>query len=437
MGAFLCKPPKTPRFNNTCGGRLSIGRGLLFPNSGADPTLTSKSVMLLNTYKRLPVSFARGQGCSLFDSSGQAYLDAVSGVAVCNLGHAHPAITETIAKQASRLMHVSNLVCIPEQEKLADELLGFAGLHSAFFSNSGSEANETAIKIARMWGTSHDQENPSVLCFSRAFHGRTLATIAAGGNPTHLKGFDPLPGGFVHCPALDLAAVEEVLDRNPSVVAVMIEPIQGEAGVVIHPHHFLRGLQDLARRRNLLFILDEVQTGAGRTGRYFNFLHDTHLKPDIVTSAKGLANGFPIGACLVSKPLSQVMNPGSHGCTFGGNPLACAVASKVVEILENDEIYANVADVGRYMLDNLTQEIGDHHRIKRVQGQGMMIGVEFVQPPPFDPALTVLTTDKILINVTSGKTIRLLPPLILDRSQADRIVGSVVRLVCNDALYAN
>ena len=391
--------------------------------------------MLLNTYKRLPLSFVRAQGCYLYDSDGKAYLDAVSGVAVCNLGHCHPAITETIQRQSARLVHVSNLVCIDEQERLAEQLLDFAGLSSVFFVNSGSEANETAVKIARRWAHERGISSGKILCFKHAFHGRTLAMIAAAANPAHTEGFAPLPAGFMHSHSREIADIEEILKSHPDIIAMMIEPIHGEGGVIVHPKDFLFQLQELAQRHQRLLIFDEVQTGAGRTGSYFHFQQDARLRPDIVTLAKGMASGIPVGACLVSKAVSEVMTPGSHGSTFGGNPLACAVASKVIEILESEGLYEHARTLGGSILGRLLDRIGEHERIVRIQGCGMMIGVELAEPPPFDPPLEFLNSHQMLVNLTAGKTIRLLPPLILDEEQADRLVDAVAQVVNNDALY--
>ena len=391
--------------------------------------------MLLNTYNPLPLSPVRAEGCYVYDSDGQGYLDAVSGVAVCNLGHCHPAITETILAQAKRLVHVSNLVRIEEQERLAAQLLDLSGLHSIFFGNSGSEANETAVKIARRWGQSQGIAEPKALCFPNAFHGRTLAMIAAAANPVHVQGFDPLPAGFVHSPNCDLGDIEALLASQPDIAAIMIEPIQGEGGVIVHPEGFLFGLQELAQRHRRLLILDEVQTGSGRTGSYFHFLQDERLRPDIVTLAKGMANGLPIGACLVSEPVSAVMTPGSHGSTFGGNPLACSVTSKVIEVLESEGLYQRSRQIGDSILARLRDALGSHPRVVRIQGCGMMIGVELAEAPAFDVPREFLSRHRMLVNLTATKSIRLLPPLVLSQDDAERLADAVIEIVSDDALF--
>ena len=391
--------------------------------------------MLLNTYNRLPIQFTHGQGCWLYDDKGQRYLDLISGVAVCNLGHAHPDITRTIVDQAGKLLHTSNLVRIPEQEALAERLQDLAKLHGAFFINSGSEANETAIKVARKWGVEHGREQPTILCFRRAFHGRTLAMLAATNNPAHISGFAPLPDGFAQSPLNDIQETERIIQANPNICALFIEPVMSEAGVLVHEESYLLQLQDLAQRNDCLFILDEVQTGAGRTGQYFSYREFPDLKPDIISLAKGMGNGMPIGACLVNQDLLQIMQPGSHGSTFGGNQLACRVALTLIDVLERDNLYQNTKEMGAYILDRLVQRIGDHPRIERIQGRGLMIAIELRAPAPFNIPLKALQSHQVLLNLTQEKIIRLLPPLIIDSSQADQAVEAVSALVEQDNLY--
>ncbi len=379
---------------------------------------------LMPNYKRQPLVFAMGEGAWLWDPQGNKYLDALSGVAVTALGHAHPKLTQAISHQAKRLMHTSNIFRIELQEQLAAKLCGLSGMQSVFFCNSGTEANEAAIKLARLYAYNRGVRNPEIVVMENAFHGRTLAALAATGNDKIKQGFDPLPTGFVRVPYGDLLAVHNL--RRKNIVAVLVEPVQGEAGVNVPPEGYLAGLRKLCSERGWLFMLDEIQTGMGRTGQWFGFQHENAL-PDVMTLAKGLGGGFPIGACLASGPAAQVFGPGTHGSTFGGNPLACRAALAVTEVIEQDQLCANAADMGTRILGKLRDGLQGQSGVVEVRGKGLMIGVELDRP--CGDLVGQALEKHVLLNVTADKNIRLLPPLILNRKEADQIADTVIELV--------
>ncbi|MCB1616818.1 MAG: aspartate aminotransferase family protein [Pseudomonadales bacterium] len=381
---------------------------------------------LMNTYGDRPLTFVRGEGCWLFDSDGKKYLDALGGIAVCGLGHANPEIAETIATQAKTLLHTSNLYNIPLQQKLADELTRISGMDQVFFANSGAEANEAAIKLARLYGHKKGVESPSIVVMEHAFHGRTLATLTATGNRKVQAGFEPLVKGFIRAPYNDVQAISRIAENSANVVAILVEPVQGEGGVHIPSANYLNELRAICDTKGWLLMLDEVQTGNGRTGRYFTYQHNDIL-PDVVTTAKGLGNGFPIGACLARGKADDVFAPGNHGSTYGGNPLACSVALKVLEIIERDHLANRARILGEIIRQGFEQQLRDCQMVGDIRGLGLMIGIELQKPCA---ALVQQAADKgLLINVTSGNTIRLLPPLTFSDQQADLLIETLVPLI--------
>jgi acetylornithine aminotransferase len=375
---------------------------------------------LMPTYKRLPVAFARGEGAWLWDTAGKQYLDAISGIAVAGLGHAHPELTKALAEQAGRLIHTSNLFEIPLQEELAARLCRLAGMDRAFFCNSGAEANEAALKLARRFGHEKGVEVPTVIVMEGAFHGRTLATLSATGNRKVQAGFEPLVSGFRRVPFNDLDAVEQVAEHASDVVAVLVEPIQGESGVIIPARGYLKGLREICDRRGWLLMLDEIQTGMCRTGRWFAFQHE-EVQPDVLTLAKGLGNGIPVGACLARGAAAGILVPGSHGSTFGGNPFACRAALTVVDILEREDYARQAADVGAYLFSELVRVVGPCPDVRAVRGVGLMIGVELNRPG--ETLARIALERGLIINVTAERVVRLLPPLLLTRTQASLLVA--------------
>ena len=381
---------------------------------------------LMATYRRLPVTFQRGEGPWLWDSAGKAYLDAVSGIAVCGLGHAHPAVREAICAQAGELVHTSNLYGIAQQELLAQDLTRLSGMERVFFANSGAEANEAAIKLARLYGHRRGVENPSLLVMENSFHGRTLATLTATGNRKIQQGFEPLVQGFLRVPYGDAEAIRAAGRESKDIVAVLVEPAQGEGGVNIPPADYLNEIRAICDEHGWLMMLDEIQTGMGRTGRMFACQHNG-LLPDVMTLAKGLGNGVPIGACLARGAAAEIFGPGSHGSTFGGNPLACRAARAVIAVLETDQLPQRAAVLGKRIRLRLSAELAACPGVVAVRGLGLIIGIELDRPC----AELVLQglEQGLLINVTADKVIRLLPPLILSDAEADRIAEGVARLV--------
>jgi acetylornithine aminotransferase len=378
------------------------------------------------TYKRLPVTFERGEGVWLWDQSGKRYLDALSGIAVCGLGHAHPGVGQAICEQAGSLLHTSNLYGIANQQALADVLTEQSGLERVFFANSGAEANEAAIKIARLYGHRRGVETPSIIVMDNSFHGRTLATLTATGNRKAQAGFEPLVKGFIRAPFGDIEALRKVAETVTDVVAVLVEPIQGEGGVNIPDDDYLRDIRTLCDQQQWLMMLDEIQTGMGRTGKLFAYQHSDIL-PDVMTLAKGLGNGVPIGACLARGDAAEVFGPGNHGSTFGGNPLACAAGLAVMQSLRQDALAQRAQTLGDKLLRDFSARLGQSAGVREIRGRGLMIGIEL------DRACAELAPQALqaglLINVTAERVVRLLPPLIMDDEQADLLVSSVCELI--------
>ena len=382
-------------------------------------TTSSSDQYLMPTYARQPVMFERGAGCWLEDQTGQRWLDAVAGIAVCNLGHCHPAVTQAICDQAATLVHTSNLYRIARQEALAEKLCRVSGMEKVFFANSGAEANEAAIKLARLHGHRRQIEVPHIIVMEGAFHGRTLATLTATANRKAQAGFEPLVQGFVRVPFNDLDAVRRVAASNRQIVAVLVEPVQGEGGIHVPGADYLQGLRALCDEHDWLLMLDEIQTGNGRTGRYFACQH-SGVVPDVLTTAKGLGNGFPIGACLTHGKGASLFGPGSHGSTYGGNPLGCAAACAVIDTL-CDGIIDQVPARGDYLRHALRQRFADLAMVTEVRGLGLMTGIQFDRDCG---ELVGLARDRgLLINVTAGSVVRLVPPLIISESEMDELVA--------------
>ena len=380
----------------------------------------------MSSYQNQPVAFAHGVGAWLTDVNGQRYLDALSGIAVCGLGHAHPAVTQAIAQQAGQLLHTSNLYHIPLQEKLADRLTALAGMDKVFFCNSGAEANEAAIKITRLYARKKNIREPAIIVADKGFHGRTLATLSATGNDKVREGFEPLVPGFVHVPYNRIDAITSALKASADIIAVMLEPIQGEGGVVVPDKGYLRAVRDVCDENGLLFILDEVQTGMCRTGRWFAYQHEG-MTPDIMTLAKALGNGVPIGACLARGVAAELIRPGKHGSTFGGNPLASRAALAVLDVLEQQQLDKRAAQLGKSMLDGFRAGLGNLKGVAEVRGLGMMFGIELDRD--CTGLVEMALSQHLLINVTSGNIVRILPPLIINDAEAAQIVDMVCRLI--------
>ncbi len=380
---------------------------------------------LQKTYNRLPVAFERGEGAWLWDTEGHRYLDALSGIAVCGLGHAHPKIAAAVADQAHTLIHTSNLYRIPLQEKLARRLSALSGMDQVFFCNSGAEANEAAIKLARLHGHRRGIERPRIIVMDGSFHGRTMATLTATGNARIQHGFEPLLEGFVRVPFGDSAAVAEYRN-DPEIAAILVEPITGEGGIRIPPEGYLRDLRALATENDWLLMLDEVQAGIGRTGHWFAFQHEAML-PDVLSLAKGLGNGVPIGASLVAGRAVDLFTPGSHGTTFGGNPLACRAALAVLDVMQAEALREEAERVGARLLRLFEERLGDRPEVVEIRGRGLMLGIELDRPA--GGLVRAALERGLLINVTAERVIRLLPPLIIDDAQATEIADTVSDIV--------
>jgi acetylornithine aminotransferase len=386
--------------------------------------LTMSHVM--NTYARLPVAFSHGNGCRVTDTEGRTYLDALSGIAVNTLGHNHPALVTAISAQAARLLHTSNLYRMPQQERLADKLAELSGMDEVFFCNSGCEANEAAIKLARFYGHQQGVDNPAIIVLEHSFHGRTLATLSATGSRKVQAGFEPLVAGFVRAPFNDLAAVHAIGEHNKNVVAVMIEVVQGEGGIHVADTDYLRGLRGLCDERGWLMICDEVQCGMGRTGTWFGFQR-AGIRPDVATLAKGLAGGVPIGACIAAGKAAWLFKPGNHGSTFGGNQLATAAALTILEVIEKENLLANAVAVGEVIRDGLQQALSDAPGVVGVRGLGLIIGIELDRPCG---ELTQRGLDAgLLINVTAERVVRLLPALNFSADEARELVERLSALI--------
>jgi acetylornithine/N-succinyldiaminopimelate aminotransferase len=380
---------------------------------------------LMQTYARLPVTFSHGEGVYLYDTEGRRYLDGISGIAVNGLGHAHPAVTAAIREQADKLVHTSNLYRIEAQEQLAVALTKAAGMDTCFFGNSGAEANEAAIKVARLHGHNRGIEKPAIVVLEGAFHGRTLATLSATGNRKIQAGFEPLVSGFIRAPRNDAEALRQIAANNPDVVAILVEPIQGEGGVNPLDKDYLQAARQICDEQDWLLMLDEVQTGNGRTGTYFAY-QAMGFTPDVVTTAKGLGNGVPIGACLTRGPAAQVLGAGQHGSTYGGNPLVCATGLAVVNTIAQDHLCANASAMGQLIIDTLLADSAAAH-IREIRGRGLMLGIE-LQRDCGELVQRGLDAG-LLINVTAGNTVRLLPPLVINKQEALELANGVAALI--------
>lgn len=385
---------------------------------------------LMNTYSRLPVSFTHGDGVWLFDEHGNRYLDALSGVAVNGLGHAHPKLLQAIQEQISRLIHVSNVYHIREQEALADKLCQIAGMDKVFFCNSGCEANEASIKLARLYGHHKGIENPEIIVMEKSFHGRTLATLSATGNRKTQAGFEPLVSGFVRVPYDDIEAVKQVAANNKNVVAILVEPVQGEGGINI-PHDatgYLKTLREICDTQSWLLMLDEVQSGIARTGTWFAFQH-SNILPDVMSLAKGLGSGVPIGACVARGKAAETFTPGKHGSTFGGNPLATAAGLATLEIIEQEHLADNATQMGNFIARGLQDALGDLPQLINIRNAGLMIGVELDRPCA--ELVKLALAEHVLINVTAERVVRLLPPLVIQQHEASELVSKLAKVIRN------
>jgi len=381
---------------------------------------------IMNTYARLPVAFSHGQGSRITDTEGKEYLDALSGIAVSTLGHAHPKLVAAIAAQAGRMLHTSNLYRIREQEQLSDKLAALSGMEEIFFCNSGCEANEAAIKLARFYGNKKGVELPTVIVMEKAFHGRTMATLSATGNRKTQAGFEPLVSGFVRVPYDDLEAIKAVAEHNKNIVAVMLEIVQGEGGIHLASIEFQKGLRQLCDEHGWLLICDEVQCGMARTGKWFGYQH-AGIQPDIATLAKGLGSGVPIGACMVGGKAAGLFGPGNHGSTFGGNPLACTAALTTIDTIEQDGLMAKAECVGTYIRSLMTEALAGVKGLVEIRGHGLMIGIELDRP--CGELVGKALAAGLLINVTADKVIRLLPPLIFSENEAKELVDRSAPLI--------
>jgi len=380
---------------------------------------------LMNTYARLPITFSSGKGALLYDTNGRAYLDAASGIAVCSLGHAHPEISNAICEQSQQLIHTSNLYSIEKQTLLANALIERSQLQKVFFCNSGAEANETAIKLARKFAHQKAIQAPKIIVMENSFHGRTLATLSATGNPKVQEGFSPLVAGFVRVPYNDIESINALRD-DEDIVAILVEPIQGEGGVNIPDQGYLKSLRTLCDQNDWLLMIDEIQTGIGRTGKWFAHQHENIL-PDVMTLAKALGNGVPIGACLVGEKAADLFSPGNHGTTFGGNPLACAAGLAVLKTLSYHNYIPYVAERGAQLLDKLKQTLSPLAAVVDIRGQGYMIGIELDRP--CSELVQRALQRHLLINVTQGNTIRLLPPFVMSNDQTDQLIDTLSSLI--------
>ena len=381
---------------------------------------------LMNTYGTRVATLVKGEGAWLWDADGNKYLDALSGIAVCGLGHSHPAVAKAVAKQATVLTHCSNFFTIPNQEMLAEKLCAASGMSNVFFGNSGAEANEAAIKIARLHGHKKGIKLPTVMVMDNAFHGRTLATLSASGGRRVQAGFEPLVRGFARAAFGDMTSLTTVADNNPSICALFVEPIQGEGGIRMASTEYLQQLREFCDQRGWLLMLDEVQTGNGRTGKYFYFQH-SGIIPDVVTTSKGLGNGVPIGACLAHGEAAQLMQPGNHGSTFGGNPLACAAALATINTLQDDHLIERAAVLGDRIMASFKTALAGIEHVVEIRGKGCMIGIELNKPCKslFSAAMTA----GLIINVTADTVIRLLPPFIMTDDQADQVLAILTPLI--------
>ena len=381
---------------------------------------------LMTTYKPLPISFERGEGVWLYDKEGKKYLDALGGIAVCGLGHCHPNVTTALQQQAATLLHTSNIYQIEQQQALGERLVEISGMDACFFGNSGAEANECAIKLARLYGHHKGIEKPTILVTDQSFHGRALATLSATGNRKVQAGFEPLVQGFVRVPFNDLEAVRSIAEKNQQLVAILVEPVQGEGGINIPADNYLSELRNICDQHGLLLMLDEIQTGNGRTGSYFAY-QESGILPDVVTTAKGLGNGIPIGACLAQGEAAKLFQPGNHGSTYGGNPLCCATALAVVNTIMDDNLPARAKLLGQSIVAQFKQALADVDQVEEIRGSGLMIAIEMTQP--CGELVTLALENGLLINVTAEKVVRLLPPLIMTDEEAGILVSQLSQII--------
>jgi acetylornithine/N-succinyldiaminopimelate aminotransferase len=381
---------------------------------------------LITSYNPLPITFTHGEGIWLYDEEGKAYLDGLGGIAVCGLGHAHPDITRTIQQQAAKLIHTSNTYRINEAQRLAEKLTAMTNMEQVFFANSGAEANEAAIKLTRLYGHKKGIITPSIIVMDNAFHGRTMATLTASGSRKVQAGFEPLVPGFIRAPFNDIDALHTIAVNRDDVVAVMLEPIQGEGGVFVAELSYLHAVSQLCQERGWLFIVDEVQTGNGRTGKFLASMH-ANVEADIITLAKGLGNGFPISACLMRNEACDLFKPGNHGSTFGGNPLACATAFTVLEVIERDQICERVTRNSVLLKEKLQQELSEHPSVRAIRGKGYMLGIELDRAAT--DARLIGLTNGVLFGVTAETVIRLLPPLIMTEEDINELVSRVTKSI--------
>jgi len=380
---------------------------------------------LINTYGHRTLTLTKGEGCRVWDSNGNEYLDALAGIAVCGLGHCHPLVTTAITEQAKQLLHTSNLYNLPPQEQAAQLLCELSGMEKVFFSNSGAEANEAAIKIARKYGNEKGLRSPTIITMTNSFHGRTMATLSATGNEKVKAGFSPLVEGFLEVPYNDIDAIL-AHSNNSNVVAILAEPIQGEGGIRIPDTHYLSQLRDICDQNNWLLMLDEIQTGNGRTGHYYAFQANNFL-PDVLTTAKGLGNGMPIGACLTYGKATSILQPGNHGSTYGGNPVACAAASAVLKCIRDNKLCEQVQETGNYFYQQLTYTLHNKSSVTNIRHRGLMIGIEL--NIECTELVQAAMEKGVLLNVTAGNVIRLLPPLIFSRDDVDQVVALLAELI--------
>lgn len=380
----------------------------------------------MSTYSRKDITFTKGEGVWLWDQKQQKYLDALSGIAVCGLGHAHPKIADVIAQQAKTLLHTSNIYRISAQEQLGDRLCAISNMDRAFFCNSGAEANEAAIKLARLHGHAQQIETPTIIVCENSFHGRTMATLTATGNRKAHAGFEPLVAGFIRAPFNDTETVAQICKTNANIVAILVEPIQGEGGIHIPDDGYLQQLRKICDQHNQLLMLDEIQTGNGRTGKWFACQHE-NVAPDIITTAKGLGNGIPIGACLAKGAAAELFAPGSHGSTFGGNPFACATALQVLATIDEEDLLNNATAMGQLLISNLQDKLANSSVVTDIRGKGLMIGIEL--SIPCAQIVDLALARNLLVNVTAENVIRMLPPLITNKEHVDIIVSVICECI--------
>lgn len=381
---------------------------------------------LMPTYKPLPVSFNRGEGITVWDQNDKPYLDALCGISVTSLGHNHPAVTQAIQSQATKILHTSNLYHIENQARLANLLCEVSAMEQVFFSNSGAEANEAAIKLARLYGHLNNVDKPEIVVMENSFHGRTMATLSATGNRKVQAGFEPLVSGFVRAPFNDLEAIKAIADNNRNVVAILVEPVQGEGGINIPDAGYLKALRSICDENNWLLMLDEIQTGMARSGKMFAFQHE-QIQPDVMTLAKALGNGVPIGACLVQGKAINIFKPGNHGSTFGGNPFSCHVALAVVQTLIDEKYADNAVSRGEQLVTKLAEQLEGIDEIIEIRNLGLLVGITMNHSCA--DMVNIALQNGLLINVTADNVIRLLPPLIITEQQTDELVAKLVKSI--------